>query len=63
MTDRLFPITPRPDDDPRFTLGLALDVAEVLHQHGYPQITAGGDLLELQQALFGFLYGTAGRAE
>lgn len=63
MTDRLFPITPLPEDDPRFTLGLALDVAEVLHQHGYPQITCGADVVELQQALFRFLYGAAGRAE
>ncbi|MEV5944492.1 hypothetical protein [Streptomyces sp. NPDC051994] len=59
MTDRLFPISPRSDDDPRFTLGLALDVAEVMHQHGYPQITSGVDMVELQQALFGFLYGRA----
>ncbi|MFJ2399788.1 hypothetical protein ACIOUE_00690 [Streptomyces xanthochromogenes] len=49
----------RPEDDPRFTLGLALDVAEVLHQHGYPQITSGMDMVKLQTALFGFLYGRA----
>lgn len=57
MTERQYPISPRPDEDPRFTLGLALDVAKVLHEHGYPQITGGRDFVELQQALFGFLYG------
>lgn len=53
---RLYPISPRPVEDPRFTLGLALDVAKVLHEHGYPKVIAGRDFLELQQALFGFLY-------
>jgi hypothetical protein len=28
----------------------------VLAEHGYPPITAGGDLAEPQQALFGFRY-------
>lgn len=55
MSERQYPIRPRPDEDPRFTLGLALDVAKVLNEHGYPQIS-GRDFLELQQALFGFLY-------
>lgn len=36
--------------------------ARPLARHGYPPITAGGDFIALQQALFGFLYGT-GRAE
>lgn len=53
---RLYPITPPPDDDPRFTLGLAIDVAGVLEAHGYPEITGGGDFVELQQALYRFLY-------
>lgn len=56
MNERQYPIQPRPHDDPRFTLGLALDVAKVLHEHGYPQITSGLDLVDLQQALFRFLY-------
>lgn len=47
---------PRPTEDPRFTQGLSIDVAKVLAQHGYPQITEGMDLLRLQGALFGFLY-------
>ncbi|MEV7178266.1 hypothetical protein [Kitasatospora sp. NPDC093679] len=47
---------PAPDDDSRFSLGLVLDLAAVLAEHGYPPITSGADLLNLQQALFGFLY-------
>lgn len=56
-TARQYPITPAPDDDARFTFGLAKDVADVLEAHGYPKITAGLDFVDLQQALFGFLYG------
>lgn len=56
---RQYPISPAPADDPRFTFGLAKDVADVLEAHGYPKITAGLDFVELQQALFRFLYGTA----
>lgn len=54
--DRQYPITPAPDNDPRFTFGLAKDVADVLETHGYPKITAGLDFVDLQQALFRFLY-------
>ena len=52
-----YPI-PAPDNDPRFTLGLVLDVADVLQQHGFPRIGSDnpGDYAELQQALFQFLY-------
>lgn len=57
MSDRAFPIRPKPADDSRFTRGLTLDVAKVLQEHGYPEITSGRDFLDLQQALFGFLYG------
>lgn len=46
----------RPDDDSRFTMGLVLDVASVLEQHGYPPISGGG-VVDLQQHLFHFLYG------
>lgn len=56
--DRVYPL-PRPDDDPRFSFGLAVAVADVLAAHGYPPVRAGGDLIELQQALFGFLYARA----
>ncbi|ADP78359.1 hypothetical protein [Pseudofrankia inefficax] len=58
MTGRAYPL-PRPDDDPRFTFGLMLDVAAVLARRGYPTLTSGADLVELQQALFGFLYAAA----
>jgi hypothetical protein len=44
------------NDDPRFSLGLALDVAESLTRHGYPPLTAGVDLVRLQQALSSLIY-------
>jgi hypothetical protein len=49
---------PRPvtGHDARFTVGLTLDVADVLIRHGYPPLTCGADLLRLQQALFGAIY-------
>jgi len=49
---------PRPasDADARFSFGLALDVATVLTHHGYPALTAGADLIRIQQALFGLVY-------
>lgn len=56
VTGRAFPIRPLPDDDARFTFGLTSDVAKVLQEHGYPPVTNGRDLLELQQALYRFLY-------
>jgi hypothetical protein len=57
VSERNYPIHPRPDNDPRFTLGLVIDVADVLEQRGYPE-TSPGDLIELQQALYRFIYGT-----
>jgi hypothetical protein len=56
VSERQYPIRPQPDDDPRFTLGLTLDVAQVLEQHGYPPVHNGLDLVDLRQALFQFLY-------
>ena len=50
-----------PAEDPRFTLGLALDVAEVLRGAGYEDELTGLDLVQLQQALYRFLY--TGRSE
>jgi hypothetical protein len=49
---------PRPDTgaDRRFTIGLVLDVADVLARHGYPPPTCGADLIRLQQALFTTIY-------
>ncbi|WP_428963932.1 hypothetical protein [Micromonospora fluostatini] len=59
---RRYPL-PRPAADSRFTLGLVLDVAQVLAEHGYPSIAesydgCGVDLLALQQVLFSLIYGT-----
>lgn len=54
--ERAYPIAPAPDGDPRFTTGLLLDVAELLEAHGYPPVTDGRDLVDLQQALYRFLY-------
>jgi hypothetical protein len=56
-TDPVYPL-PRPDDPDNtpFTMGLTFDVANVLAEHGYPTLD-GPDLVRLQQALFGFLYG------
>lgn len=64
---RRYPIA-RPTDDRRFTFGLALDVARVLAEHGYPQMTesyegCGADLLALQDALFGLIYAPADTPE
>lgn len=58
---RAFPIRPKPADDSRFTFGLTIDVAKVLAAHGYPDLTdpaagSGHDIVELQQALYRFLY-------
>lgn len=47
---------PAPADDPRFTVGLVLDVAAVLAGHGYPPLRAGADLVRFQQALFTTIY-------
>jgi hypothetical protein len=55
VSERAYPIRPLPEDDPRFTC-LAIDVAEVLERHGYPEITHAWDLLDLHQALYRFLY-------
>jgi len=51
-----YPVPDPGEHDPRFTLGLTLDVATVLTAHGYPPPAAGADLLRLQQALFRSIY-------
>jgi hypothetical protein len=58
VTDRAYPIRPQSDADPRFIFGLTHDVANVLKDHGYPPISHGLDFVDLQQALFKFLYGS-----
>lgn len=56
MTDPNYPLArPVSGNDPRFTFGLSYDVGKVLESHGYPQVT-GRDHVDLQQALFQFLY-------
>jgi hypothetical protein len=52
-----FPIRPKPDNDPRFTFGLFSDIRDVLSEHGYDISEFDGrDLVNLQQAMFRFLY-------
>jgi hypothetical protein len=58
-TERIYPL-PATTDDPRFTYGLLSDVARLLARHGSDMPTDGRDLLELQGALFGFLYALPG---
>jgi hypothetical protein len=62
MPDEAVPSQRRPDD-PRCTRGLALDVTNVLEEHGYEPVN-GGQFVELQQHLFHFLHGDpAGRCD
>lgn len=52
-----------PAEDPRFSFGLLLAVADVLTAHGYPPPRTGADLLRFQQALFTALYQQPDRPE
>lgn len=54
---RVYPL-PAPEDDARFSVGLLIEVAALLESHGYPPVRHGLDLVDLQQALFRFLYST-----
>jgi hypothetical protein len=54
MSERSYPLA-RPANDPRFTFGLTMAVADVLIERGYPTLT-GSDFVELQESLFKFLY-------
>lgn len=58
-TTRLYPM-PAPEHDNRFTYGLLAEMVTVLECHGYARPTNGGDLVALQEALFGFLYAPSG---
>jgi len=51
-----YPIRPPAGGDPRFTIGLAMDVADVLTRHGYPALACGRDLAHWQGALFTTIY-------
>ncbi|MFK0098966.1 hypothetical protein [Streptomyces sp. NPDC091040] len=62
MSARAYPLNPAPEGDARFTRGLSIDVADVLVRHGYPEPANGLDWVELQLALFRFLYGKGGAA-
>lgn len=55
-TQPAYPLARPPGHDVRFTLGLALDISDVLAAHGYPPITNGADLLRWQNALFTTIY-------
>jgi len=57
---RAYPLPPT-ENDTRFTVGFTLDVARVIAEHGYPEVRAGADLVELQQLLYTFLYVGADR--
>jgi hypothetical protein len=55
---RIFPIRPLDGEgngDRRFTAGLLFDIRDLLAEAGYP-VLHGGDLVDLQQALYRFLY-------
>lgn len=60
MSASAYPL-PRTEEDSRFTFGMIREVAEVLVARGYPPLDSGADHVRLQQALFDFLYGEAGR--
>lgn len=52
---RNYPLVCPYNDDPRFTLGLAIEVQGVLERRGYPKLSAD-DFGALQRALLAFLY-------
>ena len=49
-------LRPASGDDPRFTLGLALDVGAVLTRHHYPPLSTAADLFHWPKALFAAIY-------
>lgn len=55
--ERNYPVTPitAPDDDPRMSWQLVVEVAAVIHRHGYPQFTPG-DQIALAESLHRYLY-------
>jgi hypothetical protein len=62
-TPRRYPISrPADGNDSRFTMAVTLNVAKVLEKHGFPTIENGRDWVNLQQALFDFIYAEQGQA-
>jgi hypothetical protein len=62
MPDTTVPTPAAPWDgpgDPRFTVGLLVDVGRVIEAHGYDRLN-GGQLVELQQHVFHLLHGNPG---
>lgn len=55
MTGGTYPVPHPGTDDPRFTFGLGIDVADVLVRHGYPPPDEAAQL-RLMQTLFQFIY-------
>jgi hypothetical protein len=59
-----YPLARPADTDPRFSIGLAIKVAKVLTEHGYPPLAGGADLQHWQRVLFTGIYtGTNHREE
>lgn len=56
---KVYPI-PLPGDDPRFTIGLLVEVARVIEAAGYPKLDPY-DYPELSVALYRFIYKVEGR--
>ncbi|MER6575796.1 hypothetical protein [Nonomuraea sp. NPDC001023] len=54
MADRNYPL-PGGEGDPRFTIGVTIDIARILEGAGYPELT-GVDQYALMGHLFRFLY-------
>ena len=52
----VYPLRRPHHNDRRFTVGLVIDISEVLARHGYPPLAAGNDFLRLQQAMFTAIY-------
>jgi hypothetical protein len=51
-----YPLRRPASNDQRFTLGLVMDISQVLVAHGYPPMATGADLLRWQNALFDIIY-------
>ena len=54
------PAAPTPASTRRFTMGLLLEVAEIVESHGYGPFD-GRDFVELKQHLLQLLHGDGGR--